>query len=235
MSEQGGGKRVVIALDGPAGSGKSTVASILAEKLGFIHADSGAIYRTLTLACMERFGAGDSAEDFGQRLAAERFKPEQLGVDVRLHEGRQCNLLEGVDVGARIRTPDVTARIRYIADLRPCRDVVNGLLRSFSRQANLVVDGRDIGSVVFPDSPFKFYLDASVRVRAERRQVDFQKQGGALSVEKLEQDIAARDEQDRARPFGALCQAPDAILIDTSSLTPEAVVHRLLSHLQIQF
>lgn len=235
MTELRGRKGAVIALDGPAGSGKSTVASILAERLGFIHADSGAIYRTLTLACMERFGAGDSPEDFGQRLAAERFKPEQLGVDVRLHEGRQCNLLNAVDVGARIRTPEVTARIRYIADLRPCREAVNGLLRSFSRQANLVVDGRDIGSVVFPESPFKFYLDASVRVRAERRLVDFQKQGGAVTIETLEQDIAARDAQDRARPFGALCQAADAILIDTSSLTPEAVVHRLLSHLQIQF
>ncbi|MBX7056954.1 MAG: (d)CMP kinase [Leptospirales bacterium] len=234
MSKRGAAK-TVIALDGPAGSGKSTVASMLAERLAYLHADSGAIYRTLTLAWMERMGEGLSPEDFGRLATADKLRPEELGVEVRLVEGRQSNCLNGVDVGARIRTPQVTARIRYIADMRACRDVVNAQLRSFARVADLVVDGRDIGSVVFPETPYKFYLDASVQVRAERRQGEFQRGGAQVGMEQLAREIHERDEQDRARPFGALRQAEDAILIDTSLLSPNDVVHRLLSYLQIQF
>lgn len=241
----------VIALDGPAGSGKSTVARLLAERLGFIHADSGAIYRTLTLACMERFGAGESAEAFGELLAAAKLNADslhELGCTVVLAEdepdptapekkagGVQSNRIGGRDVGDRIRTPEVTARIRYIADNVACRELVNQLLRDFARQTGLVADGRDIGTVVFVDTPFKFFLDASVGVRAARRLKEFQSQGKDMPLKDLEADIAARDEQDRNRPVGALRAAPDAIVIDTSSLGLNAVLSRVLSHLQIQF
>lgn len=235
--------RKVIALDGPAGSGKSTVAGLLAARLNMIHADSGAMYRTLTLACMERLGAGENPGDFAEKLAAANLDPAGLGVEVRMARGdggaaRQANIIGGDDVGGRIRTPEVTARIRYIADSVAFREVVNDLLRSFARQTDVVVDGRDIGTVVFPDTPFKFFLEASVEVRAERRRQDFLDQGKAadeIPLEHLQREIAERDEQDRRRPVGALRQADDAILIDTSSLDVDAVVHRVLSHLQIEF
>ncbi|MCR9141738.1 MAG: (d)CMP kinase [bacterium] len=239
------GRYPVVALDGPAGSGKSTVARKLAERLGFIHADSGAIYRTLTLACMRKFGPGESVADFGKALEAaglQRTDLEKLGCAVALDSGteaggeaKQSNRIEGRDVGEDIRTPEVTARIRFIADNLACREMVNQLLRDFSLQTGLVADGRDIGTVVFPETPFKFFLDASVEVRAKRRFEDFEKQGKTVPMKDLEADIAARDEQDRNRPMGALRPADDAILIDTSSLDVNAVLSRVLSHLQIQF
>ena len=128
--------KAVVALDGPAGSGKSTVARRLADRLGYIHADSGAMYRTLTLACMERFGAGESAAEFGESLAKAGLAAsslQELGVSVVLAENEQSNRLGGEDVGERIRTPEVTARIRYIADNLACREMVNQLLRDFAR------------------------------------------------------------------------------------------------------
>ncbi len=238
------GRYSVVALDGPAGSGKSTVAGMLAQRLGFIHADSGAIYRTLTLACMEKFGSFESAEAFGRALEAKGLDAtalKSLGCTVELDrsgpgsQAKQSNRIAGGDVGERIRTPEVTARIRFLADNLACRELVNQLLRDFSTQTGLVADGRDIGTVVFPETPFKFFLDASVAVRAKRRFEDFQKQARPVALEDLEADIAARDEQDRNRPVGALRPADDAILIDTSSLDVNAVLSRVLSHLQIQF
>ncbi|MEQ9364814.1 MAG: (d)CMP kinase [Leptospirales bacterium] len=239
----GDGRYPVVALDGPAGSGKSTVARKLADRLGFIHADSGAIYRTLTLACMDKFGAGEDVAAFGRALEGARLDAaalKGLGCTVELDrdpagDAVQSNRIAGRDVGEDIRTPEVTSRIRFIADNIACRELVNQLLRDFSSQTGLVADGRDIGTVVFPESPFKFFLDASVEVRAKRRFEDFQKQGKTVPLKDLEADIAARDEQDRNRPVGALRPAEDAILIDTSSLDVNAVLSRVLSHLQIQF
>ncbi len=232
-----------ITLDGPAGSGKSTVAKILADKLGYIHADSGAMYRTVTLALMEKLSPGASHPEFAEKLAGESPDFRELGCAVALVDGKQANLIQGESVGDRIRTPEVTARIRYIADNRAYREAVNELLRDFARQAPLVVDGRDIGTVVFPDAPCKFFLEASARIRAERRLGEFQEKGHLSQdagdqesqLKRLEADIERRDAEDRSRPFGALKQAEDAILIDTSGLDINAVVSQLLSYLQIKF
>jgi CMP/dCMP kinase len=235
VSEQGG-LQPVIAMDGPAGSGKSTVADQVAEALDYIHADSGAIYRTLTLAYMERIGAGETAAAFGQLLAGHRPAPEGLGCRVELADGRQKAWIGAVEIGDRIRTREVTERIRYIADDPACRAEVNRLLREFARSSPLVVDGRDIGTVVFPDTPWKFFIEASARVRAERRLGELAGRGmETVEIAELEAEIIRRDEQDRNREIGALRQAPDAILIDTSELTVEAVVQRVLAHLQILF
>ncbi len=226
----------VVAMDGPAGSGKSTVAKIVAHRIGFLHADSGAIYRTLTWALMSKCGAGGSPEEFGQRIGdALSGDLNLLGIQVILEEDRQVNLVQGRDTGDAIRMPEVTSRIRYIADNRPCRLHVNGLLQKFALTADLVVDGRDMGTVVFPHASAKFFLEASIRVRAERRMKELESKGRTVPLAELEADIGRRDREDRARPFGALAEAPDAILIDTSSLSLNAVVERILTHLQVQF
>ena len=226
----------MIALDGPAGSGKSTVARMLAEHIGFLHADSGAIYRTITLASMRRLGAGGAAEEFGKLFQEAQLNPDSLGIEVKLAQGRQSNCIEGVDVGLEIRSPEVTSRIRYIADSVPCRHTVNRLLREFARQTGVVADGRDMGSEVFPETPNKFFLEASVQVRAKRRYEEMLGQGSASqTLEEIEHSIARRDEEDRNRAVGALRRADDAILIDTSDLAPEDVLSRILANIQFRF
>lgn len=223
-------------MDGPAGSGKSTVAKIVAQRIGFLHADSGAIYRTLTWALMQKCGAGGSPDEFGKMITDALSRDlSELGIQVVLQEDRQVNLVHGRDTGDAIRMPEVTSRIRYIADNRPCRLHVNKLLQQFALTADLVVDGRDMGTVVFPQASVKFFLEASIRVRAERRMKELESKGRPVPLSVLEEDIGRRDREDRERPFGALAEAPDAILIDTSSLSLNAVVARILTHLQVQF
>ena len=226
----------VIALDGPAGSGKSTVAGMLAERIGFLHADSGAIYRTITLASIRRLGAGQSPDEFGNLFQKSNLYPDSLGIQVVVSDGKQSNCIENQDVGLDIRTPEVTGRIRYIADSIPCRNTVNRLLREFAQQTGLVADGRDMGTVVFPDTPSKFFLEASVQVRAKRRFEEMLGQGNSSqTLAEIEQDIARRDEEDRNRAVGALRKADDAILIDTSELSREDVLSRILAHIQFRF
>ena len=226
----------VICVDGPAGSGKSTICRKLAEALHIVHADSGAIYRTLTLALMERLGPGNSPEEFGAELKKKGFDYSDLGVSISVVEGKQRNQIQNRDVGDEIRTREVTGRIRYIADDPRARAQVNQLLKDFSRTGALIVDGRDIGTVVFPGSPFKFFLVASPSVRAKRR-FDEMKQKGETPppLDQLEAEILKRDGEDEKRPEGALRMAPDAILIDTSDLDVEGVVKRVAGYLQIEF
>lgn len=232
----------VIAIDGPAGSGKSSVAGIVAQELGAVHADSGAMYRTLTLALVRKLGARKATTEFGQHfevLANQAdFDPEELGCAAVLDEsGKQSNQIDGVDVVEAIRTTEVTERIKYIADHRACRQTVGRMLREFAARTSLVVDGRDIASVVFPETPYKFYLDASVPIRAERRLLELKAKNidEGLSQTDLEKQIATRDRQDRERPFGALRQASGSILIDTTPMDQKTVVQLILSHLQIKF
>lgn len=229
--------KYVIAIDGPAGSGKSTVSAMVAGDLGFIHADSGAIYRTVTLALIRRLGADNNHVAFGKRLADAPFlSTEELQCTIVLKDGIQVNMISGTDVGDEIRTQIVTDRIRYVADSQEYRNSVNRLLRSFGEEASLVVDGRDIGSVVFPESPYKFFLTATPDERARRRLTEMGvEQINPEIFEEMLSKIHIRDREDENRPIGALKQAEDAILIDTSDLTIKDVVARILMHLQKQF
>lgn len=228
---------MVVAIDGPAGSGKSTVSSILAERIGAVHADSGAIYRTITLALIMELGAGNSHQEFGERLDGKPdLDPISLGVSIELLDGKQSNQIRGLDVAKSIRTPEVTQRIRYIADRPHYRESVNQLLRSFSTKTALVVDGRDIGSVVFPDATYKFFLDASPEVRARRRILEMREKGyGDQDYEKVLAEIRTRDDEDYNRPLGALKRSENSISIDTSELSQNDVLTRILGYMQIQF
>ena len=222
---------MVIALDGPAASGKSTAASLLANALGFIHLDSGALYRTLTLALIRKLGAGQNSQEFGKKLQAKQIDPETLECTLTLIDAKQVSHIGKEDVSESIRRPEVTERISYIADNLKYRSWVNKTLQNLSQKANLVVDGRDIGSVVFPNSSFKFFLEASVNVRAKRRWHDLKKMGHNISLKKIEKEIEKRDRDDCCRPIGALQKVPDAIPIETSQESPQDIVSRILSHI----
>ncbi len=214
---------MIVALDGPAGSGKSTVAKHLSQRLGIGYIDSGAIYRTMALFGMRRFGGCLGNE----RKIAEFFRgrPQELGI---VYENdSQKMVLQGEEVAAEIRTPEVTGQVRHIADSVECREIANGMLRRLSAKLSFVIDGRDIGTTVFPNAPFKFYLDARAEIRAARRAKDFGLPEEGEAFRHLLRDMRTRDAEDAARKVGPLAVAADAVVIDTSDLDIDGVVDRI--------
>lgn len=210
----------VIAIDGPAGSGKSTAARLLASRLGFTHIDTGALYRTVTLLAVER--GLDLADE--KALAsvvpdlALRFVPGPDGV--RVMSGRR-------DVSRAIRKAELTAQVRHAAGSALVRAALVPVQRAFAEVTPVVMEGRDIGTVIFPDAQVKFYLDAPLEKRAERRWKELFTRGERVSLEEVRRQEAARDESDLNRTVAPLCRAGDAIVVDTGGLTVEAMVARL--------
>jgi len=212
---------LVVAIDGPAASGKSSTANEVARRLGFLHVDSGALYRALTLVAL----------DLEEGATAERILKAAELRDVRLRvEGeRLWILLEGSDAEPRIRTPEVTALVSPVSAMPAIRDWVNSRLRGLAANgSSLVLDGRDIGTAVFPDAAIKVYLDASPEVRARRRldQHGHPTDPATLAAEAAR--IAARDQADSSRAVAPLRAADDAVHIDTGSHTFEEQVHRIV-------
>jgi cytidylate kinase len=212
---------VIITIDGPAGSGKSTVSKILAKKLGLLYIDTGAMYRALTLKAM-RAGVNLEDEDALTGLAKS--------VKIKL-EGRSDLkvTLDGEDVSVEIRKPEVTANVRYIARTPGVRKEMVKLQRALGRSSGGVLEGRDIGTVVFPDAKYKFFLDASEEERAKRRNKDLVILGASEDVERTKKDIIERDASDINRSVGALKKAGDAVYIDTTGMTIDEVVGKIES------
>ena len=219
--------KIVIAIDGPAASGKSTAAKLLAEKLGFVHLDSGALYRTLALAFMQKIEKNTKVPE----ESAKKIDPITLKCGFKVSGGRQINYIQDKNVSERIRAPEVTKYIRYIADNKICREWVNSALQSLAEEADLVVDGRDIGSVVFPHTPFKFFLDTDASIRSKRRRDELQKMGHNVSIENIKKEILKRDREDYNRTIGALQKPADAVVIQTETKSPQETVSQMLSHL----
>jgi cytidylate kinase len=214
---------VVVAIDGPAASGKSSTAHAVARALGYAHLDSGALYRGLTLVALEAGQAsGRFAPDAILEAAARRgleLRPGETGFDLHL-DGRSAE--------DRIRSAEVTAHVSEVSAQAPLREWVNTRLRAVTRGvAGVVVDGRDIGTVVFPDAACKVFLSASPRARAERRLRQRGESADEARVEEEARRLEARDRQDAERPVAPLRAAPDAVRVDGTELTFEEQVARI--------
>jgi len=207
--------RPVVAIDGPAGSGKSTTARAVAEELGFVHLDSGALYRAVTLVALEGPGAPDSWD--GATLA-ERARARRVALVRRASEPAFDVTVDGRVVGQELRTEAVTHEVSRVAAMGPVRDLVNGLLRDAARDGGVVLDGRDIGTAVFPDAEVKVFLVAEAAERARRRLAERRRQTDGASVAAEAEALGRRDEYDRRRDLAPLARAADAVLLDTTGL-----------------
>ena len=210
----------VIAIDGPAGAGKSTVAKIVAEKLGYTYIDTGAMYRAVAWKTLQQ---SSEATDEAILRAVE-------GIDVRLactDSGTRVTV-DGTDVTGEIRTPEVTHIVSRVAALGPVREKMVELQRAMAADGAVVMDGRDIGTNVLPNADVKIFLTASVEERARRRYDEMKERGYAVDFDDLKKEIASRDKQDSERAISPLRQAEDAILLDSTALSIDAVVARIM-------
>lgn len=217
----------IIAIDGPAGAGKSTAARNLARRLGLTYLDTGATFRAVAWKAMEE---GISLDD-GPALAR---LAESL--DLRFGGKRSEELfLDGENVMEVIRNKRVTAGSSRVATHRELRVVLVRLWRELGRNGGIVLEGRDIGTIVFPEAELKFYLDASPEVRAQRRFEERSRDGGGWTLSSVAEDLSRRDEADRNRKHSPLRRAEDAILVDTSELTPAETLDRLEAEARKRF
>lgn len=214
-------KNITVAVDGPAGSGKSSVCKAVAKDLSLKYIDSGAIYRTITLYCINKKMLAH-IEEFSSCAFTE--------IDIRqdfLSDGRCVTFLNGTDVSDAIRDETIVKYIGKVSDSVVVREFVNTLLRKWAAEESVIMDGRDIGTVVFPNADIKIYLDASVDVRAQRRVNEYIKQKKNVDKKDVKNQIMQRDEQDINRKYGALKMAEDAIYCDTSLMSQSQVVDYL--------
>jgi CMP/dCMP kinase len=209
-------KNLIIAIDGPVGSGKSTLARRVAEMMGYVYIDTGAMYRALALKALRR---GISLDDSGALIDLAR----QTRIDLRAEDGSQRVYLDGEDVTAAIRTPEVSQAASKVAVVGGVRHVLVAEQRRAGEQGGVVMEGRDIGSVVFPDAGLKIFLTASPEVRAERRWREHQQKGDAIDLARTLEEIHERDRRDRERSTSPLVRAPDAVIVDSTAMEPEEV------------
>lgn len=210
-------KRVVIAIDGPAGSGKSTIARLVAKKLKILYVDSGAIYRAYTLQYLRE---GIKLDD---QKALSAFL-ERLTINLENGETGTQVFVNRENVSREIRSSEVTASVSSISENRSIRDIVTRKLRIETKHNSVVMDGRDIGTVVFPDAELKIFLTASIDERARRRKNDLKSAGVETDLEKIKNDIQKRDKHDSERNLAPLQKPDAAILLDTTNLTIDECV-----------
>ncbi|HTC20042.1 MAG TPA: (d)CMP kinase [bacterium] len=212
-------KVTIVAIDGPAGAGKSTVAKTLAKKLGFLHIDTGAMYRSVTFAALRQ--KADLESDSQLEKIARESK-----IELKPGETENKVFLNGEEVTKQIRTPEVTKASAHIANSVPVRKILVARQQQMGRQDSIpyggaVLEGRDIGTDVFPDAQYKFFLDASVETRSHRRLLELEKAGSKTTLDQVMAEVKARDDRDYNRPVGGLRKTPESIVMDHSNLNVE--------------
>ena len=212
---------MIIAIDGPSASGKSTTAKGVAEKLGITHVDTGAMYRAVTLGLKLSEISPDDDTSVCQYLS-----------EIELYfDGNNKIHLNGVDVSYEIRSGDISSRVSVVSAIPEVREKMVIIQRRIAGEQNCVLEGRDIGTVVFPNAEFKFFLIADIDVRAKRRLIELEKMGETKSLSELIEDIRRRDQLDSSRDHSPLIQADDAIPIDTSQLTINEQIKKIINHI----
>jgi len=217
--------RPIVAIDGPAGAGKSTVARLLADALGFVLVDTGAMYRAVALAAERAGTAWDDASGVGQ-LARALVARRALAFERDAMSGLRVRL-DGDDVTEAIRAPAIAMGASTVSAHKPVRDALLDLQRQAGQQGGVVLEGRDIGTVVFPDAEVKIFLTARPQIRAQRRFDELKAKGKPVTLEETLEEVRRRDEQDTTRPVAPLRQAKDALLLDNSDVSVEETVSRI--------
>jgi cytidylate kinase len=218
---------IKIAIDGPAGAGKSTIAKFISKKLGLIYLDTGAMYRTVALKAI--------------RLGFDPLDPSQiipmlanLNIQIEHGDGEQHIFLDGKNVSHDIRTPEVSLGASNVAVIPDVRLAMVKLQREMAQKIDVVMDGRDIGTYVLPNADYKFFLTASTDERAKRRYLELQAKGNTdISFEEVKKDIEYRDKNDSSRAFAPLSKADDAVEVDTTGMSIEQVIEKILSYINI--
>lgn len=211
------GKKIIIAIDGPSGAGKSTLARLLAERLGYINIDTGAMYRAVALMA-ER--AGVAPDD--DKALADLCRGLRINFN---RNGSSCRVFaNGEDVSSAIRTPEISLLTSVVSTNKSVRDFLLNMQRRMGEQGGVVLEGRDIGTVVFPHAEAKFFLSASVEKRAERRYEEIVAKGANITLEQTIAEVRQRDEQDEKREHAPLRRADDAVMIDSTALTLDDVL-----------
>ena len=209
----------IIAIDGPSGSGKGTIAKEVAKRLGYTYVDTGAMYRCVSLKSLR-----ENLEEKDEERIVDLLK----NMDIRLtNDGKVY--MDNEDVSDKIRTMEVTHRVSKISSIIELREVMRKKQRDLANKGNIVMEGRDITTEVFPDANYKFYLDASVEERAKRRQKQNEEKGIESTYEEVKAAIEERDYDDMHRPVGALTRTDEQIYIDSSNMAIEEVINKILS------
>ena len=218
---------MIIAIDGPAAAGKSTSAKLLAEKLNFLYLDTGAMYRCIALSVIEH--KIDIYDESSQKDFISSFNLELKTVD-----GAPDFLVNGNSVTKKIRTTAISKKVSEISAIPAIREYMVTLQRSFAKNNNCVVEGRDIGTVVFPEAEIKFFIIASVEVRAKRRKLELQNIGETITLKELRRDIKARDKHDSERSHSPLKKAINAIQIDTTEMNIDEQVNCMIKNVNLK-
>jgi cytidylate kinase len=214
--------RLIVAIDGPAGVGKSTVARLLASRLGYLYLDTGALYRALAWAVIESGRDPVDAEAVAALLPA-------LSLQMQFHHGAATVVVNGKDVTGALRTPAVSAAASVVSAIPAVRAWLLPIQRQIGQGGAVVAEGRDMGTNVFPSADVKFFLEADPTVRAQRRHREFVAAGHSRALEETSADLAGRDTRDRSRSIAPLAPAEDARFIDTSNLSPADVVDQMMA------
>lgn len=214
--------KIIVAIDGPAGAGKSTVAKLVAKKLGFFYIDTGALYRALTLKAKRK-----NLNLKNKKLITNLLKNTRI--KLKYNKNKLKVTLDNEDVSKEIRKPYISYGVSDVAKIKGVRQIMTQLQRKLAKDNNSVLEGRDIGTVVFPNAKYKFYLDADFKERVARRFKELKEKKENIEIQTVENDLSTRDKIDSTRKIAPLKQAKDAIYIDTTNLSIKGVTDKIIS------